>query len=67
MEWESIKQKWGEMTLRVRSPALAANTNTKAITGTARAGNQAGNQPADTAPGSSGAPAAHTPDERSTV
>lgn len=71
MEWDSIKQKWGEMTLRVRSPTLAANINTKTIKGTARAGSQTGsqtgNQPADTPHGPSGAPSANAPDERSTV
>lgn len=67
MEWESIKQKWGEMALRVRSPALGANANTEAITDPESVDNQAGNQPAGTAPGSAGTPAAQTPDERSAV
>ncbi len=61
MEWESIKKKWAEMTLRVRFPALPANTNT--TKGPARAGNQ----DADAPKGQSGALPAHTPDERSTV
>ncbi len=63
MEWDKIKQKWGEMTNRVQSPGLPGDKNTRLIKGTGPENKQL----ADTGAGSAGVLTKRGSDERSSV
>ena len=63
MEWDTIRQKWTEMTSRVQSPPHRADKRASAIKDTARDSPPA----ADTTPGLSSELSLRAADERSTV